>query len=120
IYEQLKKYLSTNRTCVMTCSALKRSYRHILLTGSSDPNVKAEMPKEDFYIIMLTLSRKALHDRLVRRQHEHFMNPILLDSQFATLELPINQEDEPYTYIINCDDLSQDEIVCQIQLLLKK
>ncbi|CAF3345622.1 unnamed protein product [Rotaria sp. Silwood1] len=120
LHEQLKKYLLTNRSCVMTCSALKRSYRHILLTGSSNPNAQADMPKEAVYLIILTLSREALHNRLLRRQHEHFMNPLLLDSQIAVLELPINQEDEPYTYLINCDDLSQDEVICQIQMLIKK
>jgi len=120
LHEELEKYSSTNRSCIITCSALKKTYRQILLTGSSDPDVKSKMPTEDFYLIMLTLSREELHNRLVQRQHEHFMHPALLDSQLEALELPKNQADEPHTYMINCDSLSQDEVVHQIQKIIKQ
>lgn len=120
LHEVLRKYLSTDQNCIITCSALKKFYRHILLTGSSDLNVKPTVPTDNFYLIMLTLSREDLHDRLIRRQHVHFMNPVLLDSQLETLELPLSQEDEPCTYVINCDDLSQDEVVSKIQSIIKQ
>jgi carbohydrate kinase (thermoresistant glucokinase family) len=120
LHEELEKYSSTNRSCIITCSALKKTYRQILLSGSADPDVKTEMPTENFYLIMLTLSREALHDRLLQRQHEHFMHPALLDSQLETLELPANQEDEPHTYVVKCDGLSLDEVVHQIQKIIKQ
>jgi carbohydrate kinase (thermoresistant glucokinase family) len=120
LHKQLEKYSSSNRSCIITCSALKKIYRQILLTGSTDPDIKVNMPKEDFYLIMLTLSKEALHKRLLQRQHEHFMHPALLESQLETLELPKNPEDEPYTYNINCDGLSQDEVVHEIQKIIKQ
>ncbi len=51
---------TTNRSCIITCSAFKKTYRQILLIGSSDPDVKAKMPTKDFYLIMFTLSRERL------------------------------------------------------------
>jgi carbohydrate kinase (thermoresistant glucokinase family) len=120
LHEQLEKYSSTNRSCILTCSALRKMYRQILLTGSADPNIKAKIPTEDIYFIMLTLSREELYKRLVQRQHEHFMNPALLDSQLQLLELPQNQADEPHTFAIRCDGLSTDEVVQQIQKIIKQ
>ena len=119
LHEQLKAYSSVNRNCIMTCSALKKVYRRILLTGSTYSNAKEEIPTENVYFILLTLSREMLHKRLLLRQHEHFMNPVLLDSQLETLELPNNQADEPNTYVIDCNNLSQDDIVHQIENIIK-
>jgi gluconokinase len=120
LHEQLEKHSSINRSCIITCSALKKIYRQILLSGSAEPDPKAKMPAEDFYFIMLTLSKEALHKRLVDRQHEHFMNTTLLSSQLETLELPKTEKDEPFTYVINCDGLSLDEIVDRIRKIVKQ
>jgi carbohydrate kinase (thermoresistant glucokinase family) len=120
LHEILEKYSSTNRNCVMTCSALKKTYRQILLTGTADPDIKPKIPAEDFDFIMLTLSKEELRRRLLQRQSEHFMNPLLLESQLETLELPANQSDEPHTYIIQCDGLSQEEVVSKIEKIIIK
>ena len=61
---------------VFACSALKASYRHILLDGIGDAA-----------IVYLDVSRAALEDRLTHRQG-HFMPAGLLDSQLADLEVP--------------------------------
>ncbi|UJR33501.1 hypothetical protein I4U23_020946 [Adineta vaga] len=118
LHEQLEKYSSLDQSCIITCSALKKTYRQILLSGTADPDRNAKLPTEDFYLIMLTLSRDVLHSRLLARQSEHFMNPNLLDSQLETLELPKNQEDEPHAYVINCDGLSLDDVIEQIQKIV--
>ncbi len=60
---------------VLACSALKNSYREYLLV---DENVRLIHLKGDY---------KLIQKRLTARRH-HFMNPALLDSQFATLEEP--------------------------------
>lgn len=65
---------------VMTCSALKRSYRDIL---------RSEAPRLRF--VYLEGSRELIAERLARRRG-HFMPPALLDSQFATLEAPSPDE----------------------------
>ncbi len=62
------------QTSVVTCSALKRSYRDVLRAGS--PNT---------IFIHLEGPRDLILERLSRRRG-HFMPPCLLDSQLATLE----------------------------------
>lgn len=65
---------------VLTCSALKRSYREIL-NGA----------RADVRFVELVADKKLVAERMARRKG-HFMPPSLLDSQFATLE--DLQEDE--------------------------
>src|ERR1700710_808740 len=66
---------------IVTCSALKRSYRDLLREGH--PSV---------WFAHVEVSREVLADRLAARQG-HYMPPSLLDSQLATLERL--GEDEP-------------------------
>jgi gluconokinase len=61
---------------ILTCSALKQTYRDRLL---------ADIP--DARLIWLDPPRALLEDRLAHRTG-HYMNPKLLDSQLATLEIP--------------------------------
>lgn len=66
---------------VVTCSALKRAYRDIII--GKRPDVR---------LIFLTAPRDVLAARLASRTG-HFMPASLLDSQLATLEPP-SREDE--------------------------
>jgi gluconokinase len=66
---------------VVTCSALKRSYRDVL---------RAEA--DDLQFVFLRGPRAVIAERLANRRG-HFMPPSLLDSQFATLEEPSSDED---------------------------
>jgi gluconokinase len=65
---------------VLTCSALKRSYRDIIIGD-----------RRDVVLVYLKGSRELIHQRMVAR-HGHFMPVALLDSQFATLEEPTPDE----------------------------
>ena len=65
---------------IVTCSALRRTYREMLLAGR--PEVK---------LVFLKGSKALIADRLSRRSG-HFMPPTLLDSQFSTLEEPRRDE----------------------------
>jgi carbohydrate kinase (thermoresistant glucokinase family) len=65
---------------VLTCSALKRSYRDIIIGD-----------RHDVVLVYLKGSRDLIHRRMAERQ-EHFMPVALLDSQFATLEEPMPDE----------------------------
>lgn len=68
-------------TClVMSCSALKRSYRDILRTGDAE-----------LRFVFLKGSRALIAERLAGRRG-HFMPASLLDSQLATLEEPSADE----------------------------
>jgi gluconokinase len=62
---------------VVSCSALKRSYRD-LLRAAGDPDAR---------FVYLAGSRALLAERMARRRG-HFMPPSLLESQLATLEEP--------------------------------
>ncbi|MFJ8441822.1 gluconokinase [Kitasatospora griseola] len=59
---------------VVTCSALKRSYRDILRDACPEA-----------FFLHLTGSHELVGDRIAHRTG-HFMPPSLLDSQYATLE----------------------------------
>ncbi|HKP08522.1 MAG TPA: gluconokinase [Microbacterium sp.] len=63
---------------IVTCSALKRSYRDILR-------------RDNVTFVNFTGDAAVVRDRMMRRQG-HFMPPALLDSQFATLEPPGSDE----------------------------
>lgn len=65
---------------VLTCSALKRSYRDIIIGDRAD--VTLVYLKGDYELI---------HRRMAARQ-EHFMPVKLLDSQFAALQEPTPDE----------------------------
>jgi gluconokinase len=65
---------------VMTCSALKRSYRDVLRAGAGEVQ-----------FVFLRGQRALLGERIVNRRG-HFMPPSLLDSQLATLEEPAPDE----------------------------
>jgi gluconokinase len=60
---------------VLACSALKEAYQQVLLV---DPQVK---------LVYLKADQDLIRQRLLQRRG-HFMNPQLLESQFATLEEP--------------------------------
>ncbi|WP_242884568.1 gluconokinase [Actinomadura litoris] len=75
--------LKTGRPGVVTCSALKRSYRKLLTNG-----------RPEVQIVLLTGDRETLESRLKSRTG-HFFNPTLLDTQLAGLEPPTPTEKIP-------------------------
>jgi len=76
IAEEIDAWRSRGESGVVTCSALKRVYRDILIGG-----------RRDVTLVYLRGSQELIHQRMAAR-HEHFMPVKLLDSQFATLEAP--------------------------------
>src|SRR5258707_4985376 len=86
------------RGLVLTCSALKRSYRDVL---------RAAVPEVQF--IFLRGSRSLIAERLAARRG-HFMRPSLLESQLTTLEEPATDE-HAWTFDI---ESSAEDIVGQI------
>jgi hypothetical protein len=65
---------------VVTCSALKRRYRNIMIGH-----------RPDVRLVYLKGDRALIAKRLVAR-HGHFMAASLLESQFAALEEPASEE----------------------------
>ena len=80
IAAEIDDWRSHGQSGVVTCSALKRAYRDILIGG-----------RADVILVYLRGSKELIHQRMAAR-HEHFMPVALLDSQFATLEEPSADE----------------------------
>ena len=78
--EQIARSLAAKENAVLACSALKRAYRERLRVSG---NVKFVFLRGDY----------ALIENQLRRRRGHFMNPELLQSQFADLEEPQPNED---------------------------
>ncbi len=80
IAEEIDSWHAKEEGGVVTCSALKRRYRDIIIGGHKDAT-----------LVYLKGSHSLIRRRMAAR-HEHFMPLALLDSQFAILEEP--QPDE--------------------------
>jgi gluconokinase len=76
----IDEWRAKGESAVLTCSALKRAYRDIIIGGR--PGV---------YLVYLKGSREVIGARVAKRHHE-YMPASLLDSQFATLEEPTPDE----------------------------
>ena len=80
IAEVIDRWRAHGESGVLTCSALKKSYRRIIVGD-----------RPDVTLVFLEGSRDLIRRRMAAR-HEHFMPVALLDSQFATLEEPTADE----------------------------
>jgi gluconokinase len=78
IAEWIHLHTDGGRPGIVTCSALKRSYRDVLRG-------------DRVVFVYLHGTREQIAARLTAR-HAHYMSPTLLDSQFATLEPPGEDE----------------------------
>jgi gluconokinase len=82
--------VARDESAVVTCSAIKRSYRDMLLRGRPQARM-----------VFLAADRQVLARRLAAR-HGHFFPQQLLGTQLADLELP--QPDEHVITIVPADD----------------
>ena len=80
IAEEIDSWRARGESGVLTCSALKRSYRDIIIGD-----------RPEVTLVYLKGSYDLIRRRMTAR-HEHFMPVALLDSQFATLQEPAPDE----------------------------
>jgi gluconokinase len=78
--EQIKRSITAKENAVLACSALKRAYRDRLRVS------------DDVTFVFLRGDYALVAEQL-RHRRGHFMNPQLLQSQFADLEQPGPDED---------------------------
>jgi gluconokinase len=97
----LAEWFKDETSGVLACSALKESYRTMLVAG---------LPENAVVLVLLEGSKEMIAKRLAGRKHE-YMNPQLLDSQFATLEMPSNA-----IRVVN--DRTPDGVVSKIEVLI--
>ena len=76
----IQTQIAIGETGIVTCSALKRAYRDILMAGR--PGAR---------LVHLVGDRTLIGERMAHRKN-HFMPISLLDSQFAALEPPTPEE----------------------------
>ena len=97
--------IAENHPAIVTCSALKRAYRSVIIGNRSQIR------------LVHLVGDKALIGRRMAERRNHFMPTSLLDSQFATLEAP-QADEHPLNISI---DAEPDAIVATIvaQLALK-
>jgi gluconokinase len=82
----IKHWLQENKNVVLACSALKDSYRQFLLLNSDGfANAKGDRIK----LVYLKGSYELIQARLQERSN-HYMSEKLLNSQFSTLEEPLD------------------------------
>ncbi len=79
IAEWIDERIEAGEPGIVTCSALRRSYRDVLR-------------REEVTFVHFTGDRELILDRMLRREG-HFMPTALLDSQFATLE-PLQADEQ--------------------------
>ena len=105
IADEIERACKAGQRLVIACSALKRSYRDILVHG-----------RIDIRIVFLNGPQELIADRLAARKG-HFMPPGLLASQFKTLEPPQPNE-QPVTVSIDASvEAIVDEIIRQLELV---
>jgi gluconokinase len=75
LHRAISGWLAASHNVVLACSALKNSYRRRLVIAA------------DVKLVYLRATRELIAARLAARKN-HYMNPSLIDSQFATLEEP--------------------------------
>jgi gluconokinase len=104
IADEIDRLCGKGQRAVVACSALKRIYRNVLVHG-----------RDDVRIILLDGTQQLIAGRLAARRG-HFMPPGLLDSQFATLERPADDERAVTVSIDATVEAIVDDIVDQLKL----
>ncbi len=103
ISREIDAMRARGQSAVVACSALKRAYRDILIGD-----------RADVVLVYLQGSKALIAGRLAARQG-HFMPPALLDSQFATLEEPAEDEHPVVVSIAPPADAIVDEVVRKLK-----
>jgi gluconokinase len=105
IADEIDRTCKAGQRAVIACSALKRTYRDVLVHG-----------RDDVRIVFLNGTQDLIAERLAIRKG-HFMPPGLLASQFKTLEPPQPGE-QPVTVSIDASvETIVDDIIRQLDLV---
>jgi gluconokinase len=79
LHERMLQYHQKGESAILACSALKQDYRDVLAGGFT---------KNEMRFVYLHAPIAVIEERMKSRRHP-YMNPDLLASQLATLEMPI-------------------------------
>lgn len=98
LHDAIVTWIAAGEHVVLACSALKSEYRAQLVVS------------DEVKLVYLRVSREVVAERLAHRP-QHYMNPALIDSQFATLE-------EPGGAVTVDGSLTTEEVVANIRQAL--
>jgi carbohydrate kinase (thermoresistant glucokinase family) len=98
----IDKWRASGQDGIVTCSALKRSYRRILIDD-----------RPELRLVYLQADKSLLAERLAKRRG-HFMPASLLDSQLATLEEPGPDEHPIIAHVGPSPETIVNEIIRQM------
>ncbi|NXG63858.1 GNTK gluconokinase, partial [Hemiprocne comata] len=115
LHDILRRKDSSREDAILACSALKKMYRHILVSGASAIQSSQPVQPEGntalkILFVHLDGPIDVIAGRLEKRRG-HFMAPELLKSQFDTLEPP----SAPENFITVSLEKSLPEIVLEIE-----
>lgn len=102
VAEWIQQHTAAGRPGIVTCSALKHSYRDVLRG-------------DHVVFVYLVGTHDQIAARLVAR-HGHFMPAGMLDSQIETLEPPTDEEDAMRIDVTGSPPAEVDKIINQLQL----
>ncbi|XP_009667803.2 probable gluconokinase isoform X2 [Struthio camelus] len=115
LHDILRREESSKQDAVLACSALKKMYRCVLVSGASAlESNQPENPGENAALKILFVHLDGPIDLIAPRLEKrrgHFMPPELLKSQFDTLEPPR----APENFITVSVEKSLPEIVLEIE-----
>jgi gluconokinase len=99
----IREHDTAGRPTLMSCSALRRTYRDVLRSGA-----------DDVVFVHLTGDKGLLLERMDAR--EHFMPPSLLESQLDTLE-PLHPDERGLTVdVADPPDVVADRVIDELGL----
>jgi gluconokinase len=78
LHQRIAELIGQRENAIVACSALKQKYRDRLV---------ASLKADQFRFALLDVPRELLRER-IRKRHHPYMNPNLMDSQLAALEVP--------------------------------
>jgi gluconokinase len=90
---------------VLTCSALKLAYRERLRLAS--PGLR---------FVFLEIGREQAKERVASRGQKHFFASSLIDSQFETLQTPVNEAGVLHVDALKGLDALQEQVVQWLQI----
>jgi gluconokinase len=80
LHERMVQYREKGESAIFACSALKQEYREVLAGGFGEKEMR---------FVYLHAPSALIRERAKARHHP-YMNPDLLESQLATLEIPFD------------------------------
>ncbi len=102
LHDRMQQYLQNGENIILACSALKQQYRERLAGGFA---------KNEMRFVYLHAPAALIQERMKSRHHP-YMNPALLESQLATLEIPA---DAWPISVAGTPEQSADEILARLR-----